>query len=480
MHRPATTPLPALRDLTTGSISRALVALAVPIVLANILQTVYQLIDTFWVGRLGAAAVAAVSVSFPILFVAIALGGGLAIAGAILVAQAYGAGDAATVDHVSAQTLLAVGAVSVLLSALGYVAAEPLMSAFAPDAAVHDMASDYLRISFVGLVAIFIYFVVQSLMRGVGDVRTPLWIVTATVVLNFFLDPLFILGWGPVPALGVAGAALATVATQALAAAIGIYVLTQGRFGIHLRLRDLKPDLPLAGRILRLGIPASLEQSARGFGFAVMMVLVAGFGTTVLAAYGIGTRVFSFIIIPALGLSMATTTLVGQNVGARRPERAERTARTAIVVAFAALTAAGILLFAFAAPIIRLFVPDEPDVVRIGAQFLRIMALSFGFVGVQQVLSGALRGAGNTAASLVLTIVSLWVFLFPTAWILSAHTSLGAAGIWWAYPFSNVAGAALAVAFFLRGRWQRGPQTGEAKLEEDVAREAIVEEGLSS
>jgi putative MATE family efflux protein len=478
-RRKAGTPA-ARRDLTSGSISRALVALAVPIVLANVLQTVYQLIDTFWVGRLGAAAVAAVSVSFPILFVAISLGGGLAIAGAILVAQAYGAGDAETVDHVSAQTLLAVGTVSVLLSAAGYFAAEPLMGLFAPDAAVHDMASDYLRISFLGIAAIFLYFVVQSLMRGVGDVRTPLWIVSATVLLNFFLDPLFILGWGPVPEMGVAGAAMATVATQALAAVAGVWVLTLGRFGIHLRLRDLKPDLPLAGRILRLGVPASLEQSARGFGFSVMMLLVTGFGTTVTAAYGIGTRVFSFIIIPALGLSMATTTLVGQNVGARRPERAEQTARTATTVAFAALSAAGIVLFLFAAPVIRLFVPDEPEVVRIGSHFLRIMALSFGFVGVQQVLSGALRGAGNTTASLLLTAVSLWVFLFPIAWILSARTDLGATGIWWAYPVSNVAGATLAVAWFLRGRWQRTPQTGDARLEEEVAREAIVEEGLSS
>ncbi|HZD03526.1 MAG TPA: MATE family efflux transporter, partial [Longimicrobiales bacterium] len=279
-------------------------ALAAPIVAANVLQTVYQLIDTFWVGRLGAGAVAAVSVSFPVLFVVISLGGGLAVAGAILVAQSYGAGDARAVDHVSAQTLLAVGAVSVLLSALGYVIAEPLMGVFAPDASVHDMASDYLRISFLGLVAVFIYFVVQSLMRGVGDVRTPLWIVGGTVLLNFLLDPLFILGWGPVPGMGVAGAALATVSTQALAAAIGVWVLTMGRFGIHLRLGGLKPDLRLAGRILRLGIPASLEQSARGLGFSVMVLLVTGFGTTVVAAYGIGTRILSFIIIPALGLSM--------------------------------------------------------------------------------------------------------------------------------------------------------------------------------
>lgn len=465
------------RDLTSGPIFPALLRLAVPIVGANVLQTLYQLIDTFWVGRLGATAVAAVSVSFPVLFVMWSLGGGLAVAGAILVAQHFGAGDRASVDHVSAQTLLAVVGVSALLSVLGYLISDPLMAVFAPDAAVRDLAAVYLRISFLGLVAVFVYFVVQSLMRGVGEVTMPLWIVAGTVVLNFVLDPLFILGWGPVPAMGVAGAAWATIATQGLAAVVGVWILTTGRFDIHLRLRELRPDLPLMGRALRLGLPASLEQSARGMGFAVMMLLVTGFGTTIVAAYGIGTRVLSFIIIPALGLSMATTTVVGQNMGRGEPGRAEETARASMLLAFVSMTAAGLVLFVFATPVIAAFVPDEPDVIAIGADFLRIMALTFGFMGVQQVLAGALRGAGNTLAAMVLTIVSLWMLLFPLAWILSSRTDLGPRGIWWAYPISNVLGAAFAVGWFLRGRWQRAPLTGEARLEEAVAREVIVEEG---
>lgn len=466
------------RDLTSGSIPRALLALAGPIVAANLLQTVYQLIDTFWVGRLGPAAVAAVSVSFPILFVLIALGGGLAIAGAILVAQHYGAGDSRAVDHVSAQTLLSVGVVSVGLSAAGYLLTEPLMALFAPDATVAAMAGEYLRISFLGMVAVFIYFVVQSLMRGVGDVRTPLFIVTGTVLLNFVLDPLLILGWGPVAPMGVAGAALATILTQGLSAVVGVWVLTRGRYGIHLRLDDLRPDLPLIRKVLALGIPSSLEQSARGLGFAVMMILVTGFGTTVTAAYGIGVRVLGFVIIPALGLSMATTTVVGQNIGAGRPERAVRTAWIGVAVAFSAMTGAGLLLFAIAPAVIATFVPDAPEVLEIGTAFLRIIALFFGFIGVQQVLTGALRGAGATSAALVLTVVQLWVFLFPLAWLLSRRADLGPQGIWWAYPAANVLGATLAVGWFRSGSWQRPSLAGEAELEERVARESIVEEGL--
>ncbi len=468
------------RDLTTGPIWKALLALAVPIVAANVLQTVYQLIDTFWVGRLGAAAVAAVSVSFPVLFVIISLGGGLSIAGAILVAQYYGAGDMRAVNHVAAQTLLAVGTVSIGLSVLGYYISGPIMRGFAPDPEVGRLATSYLAISFLGLVAVFLYFVVQSLMRGVGDVRTPLFIVAGTVLLNFFLDPVLILGMGPFPELGVAGAAVATVATQSLAAVVGIRVLTTGRFGIHLHRRDLVPDLALVSRIFKLGLPSSLEQSARGLGFSVMMLLVTGFGTTVVAAYGIGTRILSFIIIPALGLSMAATTLVGQNIGARAPDRARATARTAMAVAFTGMTAAGILLFFLAAPITRAFVPGDPEVVRVGTRFIHIMALSFGFLGVQQVTTGSLRGAGRTGSALLITVISLWVFLFPLAWTLSSRGGLGEQGIWWAYPISNVMGALLALGWFVRERWRVPELSAEERLEEQIAREAIVEEGLGS
>jgi putative MATE family efflux protein len=280
--------------------------------------------------------------------------------------------------------------------------------------------------------------------------------------------------------MGVAGAALATILTQGLSAVVGVWVLTKGRYGIHLRLRHLPPDFPLIRKIMALGIPSSLEQSARGMGFAVMMLLVTGFGTTITAAYGIGVRILGFIIIPALGLSMATTTVVGQNIGAGRPERAVKTGWIGAGVAALAMTAGGVVLFLFGPSVVAAFVPEAPEVIRIGGHFLRIISLFFGFIGIQQVLTGALRGAGATGAALVLTVVQLWVFLFPTAWLLSQRTHLGPDGIWWAYPVSNVLGAVLAVGWFWKGRWQRGSLAGATDMEERVAREAIVEEGLGS
>jgi MATE family, multidrug efflux pump len=476
--RPSGAPPGGPRDYTSGPILRALLSLAGPIVLANVLQTVYQLTDTFWLGRLGADAVAAVSLSFPIIFLLISIGGGLAVAGAILVAQYYGSRDMARVDHVAAQTFGAVIAVSLLLSVVGYFLSGLLVGLLGAAPAVMREAVRYMQISFIGLVFVFAYFVFQSLMRGVGDVHTPLYVVAFTVVVNFFLDPLFILGLGPFPRLGVAGAAWATIGAQGLAALIGVALLFSGRYGIHLHGRDLAPDLPLIRRILFLGVPASVEQSVRALGLSVMMALVAGFGTTVLASYGIGTRILSFIIIPALGLSMATSTLVGQNIGAQKLDRAERTAWLSVRLAFGGLTGVGVLLFLLARPITAVFIPGDPQVIDSGARFIRIMAFSFGFLGVQQVLGGAFRGAGDTVAAMILAIVTLWVLRFPLAWLMSERTTLAQDGLYWSFPASNIAAALIAVGWFRRGRWRQRHVIETEPLLEEVSREAIIDEGL--
>lgn len=468
------------RNLTHGSIIGALVALAIPISLANILQTVYQLTDTFWLGRLGAEAVAAVSLSFPVIFVLISLGGGLSVAGAILVAQHRGRGDQAAVDHVAAQTLMAILTVSIVLSVIGWVGAEAIMTLMGATGEVLAGAVAYLRVSFLGLAFLFIYFVYQSLMRGVGDVLTPFVVVLVAVLLNFLADPLFILGWGPVPAMGVAGAAAATVLTQGIAAIVGLTLLFSGRQAIRIRIRDIfAPDLPLLGRMIRLGAPAAMEQTTRGLGFAVMATLVAAYPTTIIAAYGIGSRILSFFVIPALGLSMATSTLVSQNIGAGKEERVDATARLSLIISFLALGAAGLLVLPFAEPIVGAFIKGDPDVVAEGARFVRIFAWSLGFLGFAITLGGIFRGAGNTMLALVMTVLSVWVFLFPVAWILSFRTALGAGGIWWAHPVSYLLSAVVGGSWLIFGRWKKPALTGDEALAGEVANEAIVEEGLS-
>ena len=458
-----------------GPIAGALLRLAGPVVLANVLQTVYQLTDTFWVGRLGAVAVAAVSFSFPVVFLFIAVGGGVTIAGTILVAQAEGRGDARQVDYVAAQTYAIVGVLAVVLSAAGYALAEPALRLMGADAEVLPPATEYLQITYLGLAFVYGYFVFQALLRGVRTSPTPLLVVLGTVLLNFVLDPLFILGWGPVPALGVAGAAAATVGTQGVAAAVGAWLLFSGRRPIRVRWGDLRPDWALARRIVRLGFPASVEQGMRALGLTVLVTLVAGFGSGAVAAYGVGTRIFSFVLIPALGLGMATSTVVGQNVGAGQRLRARKTAAIGAWIAFGTMTAAGLLAFAFARPLVAAFVPTEPAVIERGARFLRIMAPTWGFIGAQVVIGGGFSGAGRTYVSMILAIASLWVLRFPVAWLLSERFGLGVDGVWWAFPVSYVGGAAVAVAWFVHVLRQPVEDEG---VEEQAVAEATVERPL--
>src|SRR6185312_16331989 len=234
--------------LLEGSIPRALFLLAVPIMGANILQVAYQVVDAFWVGRLGAAAIASVSITLPVMFVLIALGMGFAIAGTTLIAQYTGARNHQMVDHVAAQTLLTIVAISIVLGAVGYALVPWLLREMGVAQAVFDGASAFMRVMFMALPLTFIYAMAQGLMRGVGEVRAPLIIVATTVVINFVLDPVLIFGKFGMPAWGVAGAAVATLISQAVAAAVALRLLFAGRYGIHLNWRDFKPDFAFMKR----------------------------------------------------------------------------------------------------------------------------------------------------------------------------------------------------------------------------------------
>jgi len=468
---------PPNNKLLEGPILRSLLALAVPIVAANVLQSAYQIIDAFWVGRLGGPAVAAVSVSFPVMFLMFAVGAGLSIAGSTLIAQYVGARNEAMVGHVAGQTLLMVILASLVLGVLGYLGAPALLHAMgvAPD--VYPGALGFMRVSFIGLVFNFTFFVFNSIMRGVGRPNLPVYIVLGTVFLNFALDPLFIFGWGPIAGHGVMGAALATLGTQSIASAVGILVLRLGRHGIQVKRRDFIPDVSYVKRAFLLGFPASVEMSARALGLMAMSFLVTSFGTHTLAAYGVGSNVLQMIIIPAMGLSMAVAALAGQNIGAGNIERAGQIGRLGAYLGFGSLTLLGLLAFFFSTELIAFFVPNDADVIAGGSAFVRIMALSWGFMGVQFALAGVFRGSGSMVAAMSLTILSQWVLQLPLAYFLARHTSLGIEGLWWSMPITNVVVALATIGLFAQGGWRRKKLVGaEEKLRERVSEEILVEE----
>jgi putative MATE family efflux protein len=441
--------------LLEGPILKSLLKLAVPIMIANILQAAYQLVDAFWVGRLGGAAVAAVSVSTPVIFLTMAIGIGLAIAGSVLIAQYFGAGNQKMVNHVAAQTLLMVISVSVVLAIIGFCLSPYFLTVLKVSPDVYTGALGFMRISFIGLVFNFSFMVFQSVMRGVGRATLPVFIVLGTVILNFALDPLFIFGWKFIPALGVEGAAMATVGTQSLALIIGFVILFRGRHDIHLNLHDFKPDFVHIKRAFKIGFPSSIEQSMRAIGMTAMTFLIVRFGTNTVAAYGAGSNLVQLIMIPALGLSMAISTLVGQNIGAGNMLRATKIARLGAFLGFILLAIFGVFAYFFASQIISFFVPKDPEVIKGGMGYLRIVCFSWGFLGLQICLVGVLRATGNTVLPMILALVSQWVLQFPIAYFLPHYTSLGETGIWLAFPISTIVTALITLAIYIKGDWKK-------------------------
>ncbi|WP_417265227.1 MATE family efflux transporter [Brumimicrobium sp.] len=442
------------RNLTEGSILSSLINLSVPIILANALQSMYQLIDTFWLGRLGANAVAAVSLSFPILFLILSLGGGLTLAGSVIVAQAKGARNQKNVNYSSSQTVFVIFFLSIFLSVVTFYVAEPLMQLVGAGPEILADSVIYFKYSSFGFMFLFMFFVFQALMRGIGNVWLPMYIVLGTVLLNLVLDPLFIFGFGSFEGMGVAGAAIASVITQGISAVAGIVILLKGKRGIKIKFSQMKWDFGWTKKMFAIGIPSSLEQSARAGAMTMLVVLVTSFGSEVVAAYGIGVRILSLIVIPALGFSIATTTLVGQNIGARQIKRAEQVGDMSAKIAFFGLTGVGMLLFFFAEPITAFFVPNDPQVIKDSALFIKIMAPSFGLLGLQQVLNGVFNGAGFTQVSLLISIFGLWMIRFPVAYLLSNNTTLDEVGLWWSFPISNFMAAVVGFIYYKTGHWK--------------------------
>ncbi len=461
-----------------GPIGKALLKLSIPIILGNLLQAGYQLTDAFWVGRLGAAAVAAVSISFPVTFLVISLGSGLAMAGATLSAQYMGAGRPDKVNHVAAQTMLMVAITSVFLGAAGYFLSPYLLGLLGVASDVYRDALGFMQVSFIGIIFVFLYAMFQSLMRGVGQTKMPLLIVLGTVILNFILDPFFIFGYGALAPQGVMGAALATLTTQALAAVLGIVIFMRGRHGIQLSWQGLKPDFPYIKRAFMLGLPGSIELSTRGLGLIIMSFLVASFGTLTIAAYGVGSNILQVVVIPAMGLSMAVSTLVGQNVGAGNIQRAERVTFLGALSGFIVLSVVGILAYIFAPACVAFFVPDDQAVIAQGAEFIRIMCLAWGCIGVQLCIVAAFRACGNMISAMLIALVSQWVIQFPLAYILSKHTVLHATGLWWSFPVTNGLVALVSIIWFAQGHWKKTRLTEDDQETGIVTDQVIIEEGL--
>jgi putative MATE family efflux protein len=439
----------------SSTLLKNLLKLAAPIILAQLFQIAYQFTDAFWVGRLGEKAVAAIAMSSPIIFVMISMGIGLAIAGSTLTSQYFGAKNEKMLSQAAAQTILMVIAVSIFFSVLGYIFTPQILHLLGTDSSIFADAKTYLRISFLGLVFNFSFFIFQSIMRSIGRAQLPVYIVIGTVILNFILDPLFMFGWWFIPAQGIAGVAIATVSTQSIAAIIGLSWLFSGKYGIHLHWPDFRPNFNFIKRTFLLGFPSSIEQSARSLSLTVITALIAAFGTLAIAAYGVGTNIFQLILTIAFGLAGANAALVGKHLGTGEKEIARRMTKISLKIAFFAFSILGIISFIFAPYLIQFFVPNDPNVIVTGTNYLHFISPIFGLVGLQIIIGSTLQASGNTKTSMILTLTSTWLIQIPLIYILSHFTSLGLTGLWLAFPVNGILSIIMYLIVFKHSHWYK-------------------------
>jgi len=431
------------------SIWRQFLKLSIPIALANFIQSAYTITDAFWLGRLNSESLAAISVCYPIIFMVISLGAGLFVSGTVMISHHKGREDQEKINHVSAQLILLMFFVSLILTVVGYLVSPFLIKMIGAESLVPFGALSYLQLFFLSTFFVFAFAVYQSLMRALGKVWLPLLITLSTVILNFFIDPLFIFGFG----LGTTGAALATIFCEVINTLVALWIILKCRSGIVLEWKNLRPNWKEMKKILKVGVPSSLDQFFRSAGLVFMTALVVGFGTSSIAAYGIGGEVLGLAMVISLSFMMATSIMVGRSVGAGRMERAEAITKSVARISFFVLSFLGIFVFFFAGDISRIFTPNDSEVIRQSMEYIKIMALFFGFIGLQQIFNGTFIGAGDTVTSMVLSIFSFWILRIPLAFVLS-KTPLGFLGICWSLPLANVIAALAGYLVFVSGKWK--------------------------
>jgi putative MATE family efflux protein len=443
--------------LTEGSIPRALLFFALPILLGNVLQSLNGSVNAVWVGHyLGQAAFAATGNANVVMFMLSGVIIGFSMATTVMVAQCIGAGNRAEAKRVVGTSAAFFLALSVTLGVLGWAATPPLLRLLHTPADAVAAALTYMRILFLAFPAICAFFFLMAALRGSGDSKTPFRYLALSVALDIVLNPLLIFGAGPVPRLGIAGSAIATLIAQYVSVtALVVHLYATGN-PLRIRRGELalvRPDWNVVRLLLTKGVPMGLHLFVVSTSMLALTALVNRFGSQETAAFSASMQLWNYVQMPALAIGAAVSSMAGQNVGAGRWDRVNRVALTGVAFNFVmggALIAAVYLLNSYA---LGLFLPTDGDAIVIAMHLNGLVVWSFAFFGVSIVLFGVLRATGTVIAPLVMLVLSLWLVRLPFAYLLLDRLHDDA--IWWAFPVSSVTSMLMAIAYFRYGPWRR-------------------------
>ena len=434
-------------DFTRGNIFKQLIFFSGPIILANMLQTSYQVVDSLWIGNLlGADALGAVAVSGVIVFTLLSFVIGLNNAALTILSQQKGRGDEEGLKKYVNAFVVTLLFLSIIMAIIGVIFAEQMLQLLRTPENLMPYATRYLQINFIGVLFLFGYNFISTILRAVGDSKSPLRFVFIAVILNIVFDPLFIEGFN----LGVDGAAYATILSQGIAFVYGfIFVIRRKLVPFQM------PKIPAAEEvslILKLGIPAGLQMSVISAGSAAIMSVVTTFGSAVVGGFGAAQRLDSMIMIPAQALGTAVNSMAGQNMGVKNWKRVNNIATYGLLYNFICMSVIGLVIILFAPFFVQLFI-RELEAVQFAVTYLRIMAFCFPFLGINFVLNGVVRASGAMYQVLILNIISFWILRYPLTYFFSQqYNEVGIAiGMGTSFVISSV----LAFLYYKFGKWRK-------------------------
>jgi putative MATE family efflux protein len=442
------------QDYTTGNLNRAILLLAIPMVLEMVLESLFAVVDVLWVGRLGANAVATVGLTESLLALVFSIGIGLSMSTTAMVARRIGEKDPVDAAIAGAQAILLGLLISLAIGIPAFVFAPQLLRLMGASPEIVATGTNYARIALGGCGAIVMLFLNNAIFRGAGDAAIAMRLLWVSNILNLILDPCLIFGLGPFPRLGVTGAALATFSGRSIGVLYQFYRLMKGTERMRIPRSLLRLNPRVMWRLIRVSLTGILQFAIANTSWIALVRIVSVFGAAALAGYTIAIRIVIFVILPSWGLSNAAATLVGQNLGAGHPQRAEQAVWRTGLYNMLFLGLIGVVFIFTATPLVRLFTHD-PAVVPLAASALRILsygniAYAYGMVMLQ-----SFNGAGDTVTPTIVNFFGFWVLEIPLAWWLALHQGLRSTGVFLSIVIAQAAVAAAGILLFRRGKWKR-------------------------
>lgn len=441
-----------IKLILQGSMGKAILALAVPVVINSFLQTMYNLTDTYWLGQLGTNELAAINLVSPLQQIVVNFGSGLTVAGAVLIAQLIGASKKEEAASMASQIFVCAMIFSIICAGVIAIFTPTVVNWLGADEPTAKVANVYLRLVILDMPFLYMVNIFAAIRQAQGDTVSPMFLNLTGILLNVVLDPLLmiVIHWG------AAGAALATVIAKAVPAMISLVILKRDTTGVRIRLKGFRFEKSKMKSILTVGLPTAIGGSTMQLGFLLMSRNVYVYGTGAMAAYGIGNKVNGLITLPSNGIGSAVATIVGQNIGANQIDRAEKGYKIARRVSVIFLFVGGLILSRpfLSEAIVGLFSTDE-EVIAMAADFLSIMALWCFTNGVYNSTSGLFQGSGHTEVTMAVDATRLWVFRFATLYVCENWLHMGVRSIWYSVVVSNALSSVILYVVYRTGLWKK-------------------------